>query len=96
MSWDTDFKLVEVVQRLIEVRLRVERVRLAQRLQSLESRVAIDGKATTNLRDLRKALLPPTPDDPKRVDRALVLPKRPDGVWRKRYLNVQQKPGSVF
>ena len=96
MSWDTDFKLAEVLQRLVETRLRVERVRLAQRIQSLESRVALDGKPTTNLGDLRKSLLPPIPPDPKRVDLALVHPQRPDGVWRRRYLAVKQQPGSVF
>lgn len=96
MSWDTDFQLVDVAQRLIETRLRVERLRIAQRLQALEARVTASGGAPLDLSGLRKALVPPSPPAPDRVDRALVLPRKLAGVWRKRYLTVQTKPGSIF
>ena len=96
MSWDTDLQLADVVQRLMETRLRVERLRIAQRLQALEARVVSSGGAPIDLSGLRKALVPPGPLAPDRVDQALVQPRKPAGIWRRRYLAVQTKPGSIF
>jgi len=96
MAWGTDFPLVEVAQQLLETRLRAERLRLGQRLQALESRVEARGLPTEGFKDLRKALFPPTPPAPDRVDPSLVLLRKPKGVWRRKYLAVRVKPGSVF
>jgi hypothetical protein len=96
MAWGTDFPLAELAQHLMDTRLRVERLRLGQRLQSLESRAALLGLPTKDLRDLRRSLRHTGSQAPDRVDTALVLPRKPKGVWRQRYLAVQLKPGSVF
>ena len=96
MTWGTDFQWGEVVQRLVDTRLRTERIRLAQRLQAVEARAARAGLSTKELRDLRKALQPIVVLAPGRVDPVLVLPRKPEGIWRRRYLKVTTKPGSIF
>jgi hypothetical protein len=96
MAWGIDVPLAELAQRLVDTRLRVERIRLAQRLQALEAKAGSLGVSTKELRDLRRSLQQATPLSPDRVDRALVLPSKPAGVWRRRYLAVHSKPGSVF
>ena len=96
MPWGNDFPFAELAQKLIETRLRVERVSLAQRLQSLEDRAAGQGHRITGVRDLLKSIQLTSPPDPARVDKALVSPRKPAGVWRQRYLVVRSKPGSVF
>lgn len=96
MSWGNEFPFADLAQRLIETRLRAERVRLAQRLQTLEARAEARGFETQGLRDLRKSLQHTSAPAPDRVDKALVLPRKPDGVWRRRYLSVRTRPGSVF
>lgn len=96
MPWGNDFPFAELAQKLIDTRLRAERVRLAQRLQALEARAAAQGLPTKGLQDLRKTLQQAIPLEPDRVDKALVLPRKPAGVWRRRFLSVQTKPGSVF
>jgi len=101
--WDNDFPLVDLVQRLIDTRLRAERLRLAQQLQRLEAHAARQGFVTKELQSLRAALQPLTPSPPSpavtaidRIDQALVSPQRPVGVWRRQYLAIQTKPGSIF
>lgn len=96
MSWDIDLPLADLAQRLVDTRLRAERLRLGQQLQALEARVSRQGLPTKGFKDLRTALQATAPENPERVDRALVLLRKPKGVWRKRYLTVQTKPGSVF
>lgn len=96
MSWGIDLPLVDLAQRLMDTRLRAERLRLGQRLQSLESRVAGFGLPTKGFKDLRNELQKATPENPERVDRALVLLRKPKGIWRRKYLAVQARPGSVF
>ena len=96
MSWGTDFPFIDLAQRIIETRLRAERLSLARRLQSLESRAESQKLPTGGLKDLRKSLLQATPAAPDRVDRLLVLPRKSTGFWRRRYLAVTVKPGSVF
>lgn len=96
MAWGIDIPLVELTQKLVDTRLRVERLKLLQRIQRLEERITLRGTPPKSLNDLRKALQAATPLAPDRVDRALVLPRKPAGVWRRRYLSVQTKPGSVF
>lgn len=96
MAWGFDVPFVELAQQLVDTRLRIERVKLLQRLRTLEDRVALKGVETKSLKDLRKELSRVTPKAPDRIDRALVLPSKPSGVWRRKYLEVQSKPGSVF
>jgi len=96
MVWDTDFPLAELAQKLIDTRLRVERVRLAQRLQMLGERVERQGLQAPGIQDLFQTLQQATPLPVDRVDRALVPSTKKAGVWRRRYLVVQNKPGSVF
>jgi hypothetical protein len=96
MSWGIDASLMELTQKLVDTRLRVERIRLAQRLQALEASAENFGVQATDLRDLRKKLGQATALAPDRVDRFLVLPRKPAGVWRRKYLTVHAKPGSVF
>ena len=103
MVWGNDFPLADLVQRLIDTRLRAERLRLAQQLQRLEAHAERQGFATKELHDLRASLqppsLPPAEVETKavdRVDQALVSPQRPAGIWRRQYLAIQTKPGSVF
>jgi len=96
MAWGNDFPLVDLAQRLVDTRLRAERIRLVQRLQGIEVRADLQGLSTKELKDLRKALQQPTLLAADRVDPALVLRSKPEGIWRRRYLSVQSKPGSVF
>lgn len=96
MAWDTDFPLVALAQKLVDTRLRTERLRMAQRLHSLETRAAIQGLPTQPLKALRQSLQQATLSSADRVDRSLVLLSKPVGVWRRKYLSVQTKPGSVF
>jgi hypothetical protein len=101
MAWDNDFPLADLVQRLVDTRLRTERIRLAQQLQRLEAHAERQGFATKELRDLRASLQPPSLPSTEaeavdRVDQALVSPRRPAGIWRRQYLAIQTKPGSIF
>jgi hypothetical protein len=96
MAWGIDVPLAELAQRLVDTRLRVERIRLAHRVQMLEARVSQHGLSAEDLRAFRKSLQQATPLARDRVDRALVFPPKSVGVWRRRYLAVQTKPGSVF
>ena len=96
MSWGLDFPLVELAQRLVSTRLRVERLRLAQRIQAVEAQAVAQGASPIPLKDLRAALNPLVPPAHDRVDRALVLPRKAEGYWRKRYLTPRTMPGSVF
>lgn len=96
MTWGTDFQWGDVAQRLVDTRLRAERIRLAQKLQTVEARAARAGMDTKELRGLRKSLQPVVVLAPDRVDPVLVLPRKPEGIWRRRYLKVVTKPGSIF
>jgi hypothetical protein len=96
MTWHAGVPLLDLAQRLIDVRLRVERIRLARRIQSLESRVSSHGINPKELREVRKSLQQRTYLAPDRIDRELVLPRKPAGIIRRRYLTVKSKPGSVF
>ena len=96
MAWGIDVPFVELTQRLVDTRLRVERLKLLQKIQRLEERISLKSPSPKRFNDLRQALEKTTPLRPDRVDRALVLPRKPAGIWRQRYLSVQSKPGSVF
>ena len=96
MPWDNVSPVTDLVTRLMDLRLRIERLRLAQRLQRFEELAERKGLPITALRGVRRGLrdTEPLPDD--WIDRALVLPRKPMGVWRKRYTTVVTRPGSVF
>jgi hypothetical protein len=96
MPWDNVSPVTDLVSRLIDFRLRIERVRLAQRLHQLEELAATQGLPREDLRAARYGLKvdSPLPDD--WLDRALVLPRKPAGVWQRRYTKVVTRPGSVF
>lgn len=96
MAWGFNVPLADLTQKLVDTRLRVERIRLGQRIQALEAQSEARGLPTKELRNLRKSLQYDPMPAPDRIDRALVLPSKPAGVWRKRYLAVTSKPGSVF
>lgn len=96
MAWGIDIPVNELVQKLVETRLRIARVELIQRLQRLEEQAQRHGLKTKGFKDLQKEIERTISLAPDRVDRALVLPRKPSGVWRRRYLTVQSKPGSVF
>lgn len=96
MAWGFDSSLAVLVQQLVDTRLRVERIKLLQKLQRLEERISLKGVPPKSLNDLRTALQKAVPLAPDRVDRELVLPRKSAGVWRRRYLSVKSKPGSVF
>jgi hypothetical protein len=97
MSWGNIVPLVSLTQQLVETRLRSERIRLAQRLRMIEDQAARQGITPPALRRLLKGVpgaLPIPPVD--RVDVALVTPPKPDGIWRKKYLAVRTRTGSIF
>ena len=96
MSWGTSLPLVDLVQHLVDTRLRSERIRLAQRLQSLEGQAKAIGVPAAGLKTLLKGVDVPGILSPTRIDTELVSPQKPAGVWRKRYLTVKTKPGSIF
>ena len=96
MAWGIDVSVAELVQKLVNTRLRIERVKLMKKIQTLEERAVRQGVSPKSFKDLRKELEKTIPLSADRIDRALVLPRKPEGVWRRRYLAVRQKPGSVF
>lgn len=96
MAWDTTLPVIEVAQQLMNTRLRVERLRLAQIVNGLEKRAQLQGLPVDAFQKIRAALNQVDAPGPQSVDRALVLPRKPKGVWRKTYLTVQSKPGSIF
>lgn len=96
MLWDSVSPLSEMVQLLATTRLRVERLRLMQKVQQLEGTLATNGVISPTFAALKNSLHVPTPGASDRVDRLLVLPRKAGGVWRRKYLTVRMKPGSVF
>ena len=96
MFWGTNHQLADLTQQLVETLLRAERLKLAQHLHVLEARAVTQGVVTSGFGDLRKTLKQVTLDAPDRVDRSLLLLRKPSGIWRRKYLAVQVKPGSVF
>lgn len=96
MAWGIDVPVNELVQKLVETRLRIARVKLVQRLQRLNEQAQRQGLSLEGFKDLKNGLERTIPLAPDRVDRALVLPRKSTGVWRRRYLSVKPKPGSVF
>lgn len=96
MPWDNVSPVADLVQRLIDLRLRAERIRLGQRLRQVEDLASRRGLPVSELREARQSLRVTTPLPPDWVDRALVLPRKPAGIWQKRYTTVVVRPGSVF
>jgi len=96
MLWDSVSPLSEMVQLLATTRLRVERLRLMQRVQQLEGTLATNGVVSPTFTALKNSLHSPVAETADRVDRMLVLPRKAGGVWRRKYLTVRMKPGSVF
>lgn len=96
MSWGSDFPLFDLAQQLMETRLRAERLRLAQKVQQLENRARAQGTPTLPLTKLRHSLSQPLTLRVEKPDSSLRVPSKSPGRWRKRYLVVDVKAGSVF
>ena len=97
MAWTNDLPIVRITQHLLELQLRAEKLTLVQRVQALERQATARGLDSTPLKHAAEKLInEPRPLRPDAVDTSLVSPAKPKGVWRKTFLTVRQKPGSVF
>lgn len=86
-----------MTQQLLNLQLRAERVALLQKAQALERQAAARGLDSTPLKQAVAQLAKEhRPNRPDAVDELLVSPPKPKGTWRKTYLSVRLKPGSVF
>lgn len=92
MAWQPTQDYIELLDRVVDLRLRGERVQLARQATGMALMLKQAGVDSSKLNDLIQKLVPEKRLSPE-ID--LVTFKR-TGTWRKRYLTVVTKPGSVF
>lgn len=96
MPWEKSGGLPDLLDRALSLRLRAERVKLAHKTKVVASVLKHAGVDVSKLQHLNATLIQmPKDASPKEVDLDILSPPK-TGVWRKRYLTVVPKPGSVF
>lgn len=92
MTWKKEEQSTDVIDHIVDLRLRAERMKIAETALKTSSFLKLAGFNTDEFDRLVKQLAPQ--GKPRREVDLVSFTKR--GVWRKKYLSVVYKPGSVF
>lgn len=92
MTWKKESQSVDIIDQIVDLRLRSERLKIAETAMKTSSLLKTAGFNTAELDNLVKQLRPAD----RQINEIDLASYKRQGYWRKKYLTVVNAPGSIF